>query len=574
MDPAMNHSLIKKVIILLIGILVTSFLFLAGMSLTYDSFYKRNIIDMTDGTSSRWTASIDRRLDAIYEHLYDVCSFLYRKVEIREGASEMDFSVRKEVQDFLESKILTSADISAIYVWDSESDLYLYFTNPTLNASTVYNLKLFLKQYCLELNSSISNHSWEVVDILEEAYYYKSIKFGKYYVGAVSSCRNYYMDGMDDTSWHEFCFCLYSDGQLHYCNGNRELADSFDTSRTESYFDNGNAVSIIPQNFSDASCVYIFEANSVQIPWRLASSLMILDSALCVVLVLALFSLLNRRVRGPIRELVKANNILSEGNYEYNLDVTKAGSSEFEELYTSFNKMSDQIGNLTIESYDLRIKREHNRLKMLRAQMKPHTFLNAISTISNMTYTGKGEDIRKYISSFASFTRYMLNTSGDWTTVREELGHIDNYVKMQQIRFPESIELSYDISPEIREVKIPYLILFSLVENSFKHAMTLVNTMYVSISGDWYQEEGFSGIRLIEEDNGNGFSDEALSEIEKAETDAPYVKEHLGLTNVRYSLNLIYGRDDLLRLSNKPDGGAHIELLIPIQENDDETTGL
>ena len=101
--------------------------------------------------------------------------------------------------------------------------------------------------------------------------------------------------------------------------------------------------------------------------------------------------------------------------------------------------------------------------------------------------------------------------------------------------------------------------------------MTLTDKTYITISGEYYSEEGFDGFRLIEEDNGPGFSKEALKIIETAEADDPYTKEHLGLTNVRYSLNLIYKRDDLLRISNREEGGAHIELLIPSKEVEDET---
>ncbi|MBP5660147.1 MAG: hypothetical protein J6X08_02310, partial [Lachnospiraceae bacterium] len=162
----------------------------------------------------------------------------------------------------------------------------------------------------------------------------------------------------------------------------------------------------------------------------------------------------------------------------------------------------------------------------------------------------------------------------DWTTVEEELNHIKNYVSMQKIRFPNSIDIKFDCPEEVMLKRIPYLILFSLVENSFKHAMTLVNTMYVKISGEVYEEPGFKGIRLVEEDNGSGFSEEALAKIKNPETDEMFTKEHLGLTNVRYSLKLIFNRDDLLRLSNKEDGGAQVELLIPYGEYEDETFGM
>ena len=43
-------------------------------------------------------------------------------------------------------------------------------------------------------------------------------------------------------------------------------------------------------------------------------------------------------------------------------------------------------------------------------------------------------------------------------------------------------------------------------------------------------------------------------------------KGHLGLSNIRHTLQFTYHRQDLLRLSNKEDGGARAEILIPIEE--------
>ena len=325
---------------------------------------------------------------------------------------------------------------------------------------------------------------------------------------------------------------------------------------------------------ANASTVYIIQPQPFKMSLNLLLWFLVLDSAICVLLVFILVDDLNRRITAPVNKLIEANRQLAEGNLDYRMDPSEAGSSEFEGLYNSFNNMSEKLENLTIESYDLKLKREQNRLKMLRAQMHPHTFLNAISTVSNMTYTSTPEKIREYISAFARFTRYMLNKANDWTTVAEEIHHIQTYVTMQKIRFPDSIEITFDCPVEVQQVRIPYLILFSLVENSFKHAMTLVNTMYITIKGEKYEEEGFTGIRLIEEDNGNGFSDEAIAKLEDPEHNELFTKEHLGLTNVRYSLNIIYKRDDLLRLSNKPEGGAHIELLIPEEEKIDETVSM
>ncbi|MBR4462001.1 MAG: histidine kinase [Erysipelotrichaceae bacterium] len=569
----MKNSFIRKVAILLAGVLITSLLFFVAMSVTYKTFYEQSVLNVAEKISYSWASDIDRRLYTIYEHIYDLCATVYNSGAVHSGSEEMDLTTRKTVQDAMQSKLMASSDLSVVFLVDTESDLYFYYSNGTLSQTQNSALKLFVRQYCLEHSSSIGNKIWEIVHVLDEGYYYKAVKLGKYYIGALSDCKTYRLNDTLDSLMNDTCMIMDEEGFI-LCQGDESLSGYVDEDRTGSYISKGFAVCTSTQKYADATAVYIRKNEGTDIPWKIVSLFLIADSALCVFLVGLSIHNLNHRVRIPISQLVTADKQLADGNFDYKLDIGEAGSSEFEELYSSFNDMSDQIEHLTIETYDAEIKRQQNQLKMLRAQVKPHTFLNAINTINNMTYTSDPEQMRRYIQAFASFTRYMLNKSADWSTVNDELKHIDSYVEMQKIRFPHSIEISYDCSPEVLIEKIPYLTLFSLVENSFKHAMTLVDTMYVSIKGESYEEEGFKGIRLIEEDNGPGFTKEALDKLANVDRDDLFTKEHLGLTNVRYSMNLIYHRDDLLRLSNKPEGGARIELLIPEGDNEDETADL
>ena len=183
-----------------------------------------------------------------------------------------------------------------------------------------------------------------------------------------------------------------------------------------------------------------------------------------------------------------------------------------------------------------------------------------------MTYVSPPEEIRAYIASFARYVRYMLNMSSTWTTVAGELDHIRNFLKMQETRFPGSITCTLECPPEEENHPIPFLLLFTLVENSIKHAMTLYEPLGITLTCQRVEEENFTGIRLTEEDTGSGFTREALDKLFENNPDSLFVKEHLGLTNVRYTLKLIYRRNDLLRISNRECGGAHIEIYIPDQE--------
>lgn len=569
----MKRSFIKKISKLLAGVLITSLLFFSTASLAYQHFLNENVISMANNVASSWTNDIDRRLNTIYEHIYDLSTNIYNKTAVHSGSKEIDVMVRQEIQDNAQSKLMASNDLANIFVIDTESDLYLYYNNRTINSSQSVALKLFVQQYSLEHQSSINNRTWDVISVLDNRYYYKAVKLGKYIVGAMSDCSHYRLNEMMDSLLNDTCLII-SDDVYAISQGDESLIKLVDEDKDGSYITKGYVCCVNEQKYANAKTVYICKASGTNVYWQVIAVSLIIDGALCVLLVVLSIHNLNRKVRNPISQLVDADKQLSSGNFDYKLSIDDAGSSEFEELYTSFNDMSNKIAHLTIEQYDAEIKRQQNQLKMLRAQVKPHTFLNAINTINNLTYTGRPEDIRAYIAAFASFTRYMLYKAKDWTTVEDEIKNIDNYAKMQQIRFLDSIDITYDIKPEIYSEQIPYLILFSLVENSFKYAMTLENMAHIHITGDYYEEEGFKGFRLIEEDDGPGFSNEALEKLVTAEADDPFTKEHLGLTNVRYSLNLIYKRDDLLRISNRSEGGAHIELLIPEMEREDETTSM
>ena len=571
----MKNSLIRRTIVLINSIVITSLLFFVAIAYFYNYYYSQSLVKDNSRFAVSWTSSIDSRLNNLYEHLYDLSAFVYNNSEVAPGSVTMNYDDKRKIMDVINAKIRASSDLTALFVIDTESDVILYADSSTLNSTIKNYLKVYLKEYSVNHNFSINNRIWSVVDFLGDKYCYNALKLGKFVIGAVSDIGLYKIDvPYEVLDYKDIYTYLENDGIIYSINSNDELIDSIDINKNEGYFIKGYVV--IPtrlQNISGTT-YFVNKVENISVISRMAFIFMIIDSAICAGLAIALIYNIKRRVNTPILELVSANKKLSSGDFAYKLKTEKAGSDEFEELYKSYNEMSDKIRNLTIEQYDAEIKRQQNQLKMLRAQVKPHTFLNAINTINNMTYTGKPDDIRKYISAFASFTRYMMYKAKDWTTVEDEIKNIDNYTKMQQIRFPESIEIIYDIDPEIYTEQIPYLILFSLVENSFKHAMTLTDKAYITIKGEYYEEEGFKGFRLIEEDNGPGFSKEALEKIINAEADDPFTKEHLGLTNVRYSLNLIYKRDDLLRISNRTEGGAHIELLIPEQEIDDEIVGM
>ncbi len=552
----MFRSWWKKVITLLIAILFTVAVFLAWTSYNFSRQYRDTIVQENSASLKMWSNQMTSRVNAIYEHVYELLITLYNNTELRSDTPIMNARTKIKIIDMMEEKLLVSEDADAFFVYDSHNDFFLFSAKSSLSGPEILGLKEFTRGNAVELREQFGSKTWRIVSVKGSDYLFKSVQLGKYTVGTVSNTKYYAIeDSYSVLGVEPVCLLSTQDGEFAFGkSGAGEERDS-------------NLVTVcaaVP--VLQGEVTLSVRPDTMFGGGNLLSLLLILDSALCVVLVIVLLIVLNRDVARATRELVFANQALASGQKDYRLDPKTAGSQEFAILYQSFNDMAEQILRLRIEAYDMAIREEENKLSMLRAQIKPHSFLNAITTISNMTYASRPEEIRAYIASFARYVRYMLNMSSPWTTVAGELDHIRNYLKMQETRFPGSINCTMDCPPELQSRPIPFLLLFTLVENSFKHAMTLYEPLGITITCQRVEEENFSGIRLVEEDTGSGFTQEALDKLFETNPDSLFVKEHLGLTNVRYTLKLIYHRNDLLRISNREGGGAHIEIRIPDQE--------
>ncbi len=570
MKDMLNFKSWRKVVVILLALIfLCSTVSLFATIYSYQNQINQSYENENSYMCDKWVANADTRLTMIYEQLYDVFVTLYDDTQFQKDPNNIDVFTAKEIVEMLQKKTIASNDISAIFLYDINSEYYTYNANSKSTIVKLPMVKGYLKEICVEDNTFLSDHSWSIRYIGGNAYFYKCVKMGRFIVGAVSDCSLYrFSDNVPDSDVATF----FLDGnEIIHNSGNEDLKSRIELGVEGTVQRYGHFLSVLAGENTGIKGTLIVKHNGSGI--NAFSGLMFLANAVLeIVLIVILFGYIRRRILKQTNELIVATQEVSKGNLDYRIDTDDVGSDEFVELYNNFNNMTSEITNLKIAQYDMKIKEEQNKLRMLRGQLRPHAFMNGITTISNLTYDNDSEKVRDYIYQFSQFTRYMLNTSNEWVTIKEELKQIENYVEMQKIKFPNSIDYVYDIEKGIEEEKIPYLLLFSQVENSFKHAMSLIQTLHIYIKCERYEEEGFKGIRLIEEDDGDGFSKEAIEKLEA--NDNMFTKEHIGLTNTKYTLHILYNRDDLLRISNKETGGARIELLIPEKGDSDETADM
>ena len=123
------------------------------------------------------------------------------------------------------------------------------------------------------------------------------------------------------------------------------------------------------------------------------------------------------------------------------------------------------------EKAQLQVQNKEMQLNLLKSQINPHFLFNTLNSISTLVGVSK-EKARKVISQLSNVIRYTLETGEHhFVPLQDELVFIDNYIKIQQVRFSESFEVEKNIDPECIKMQIPPMVLQPLVENAVKYGV-------------------------------------------------------------------------------------------------------
>lgn len=123
------------------------------------------------------------------------------------------------------------------------------------------------------------------------------------------------------------------------------------------------------------------------------------------------------------------------------------------------------------EKSELQLKNKEMQISLLKSQINPHFLFNTLNSISTLMHSSK-EQARKVITQLSDIFRYALDShGGERVKLIEEIDFIENYVRIQQVRFGDRLKFVKNIDPACFTTLIPPMILQPLVENSVKYGI-------------------------------------------------------------------------------------------------------
>lgn len=180
---------------------------------------------------------------------------------------------------------------------------------------------------------------------------------------------------------------------------------------------------------------------------------------------------------------------------------------------------------------DLMLRANRSELRALRAQINPHFLFNALNTVAGLI-PDRPERAEQTIEELAEVFRYTLHRSErEWVRLDEELEAVRSYLNIEQARFGESFTFDIETSRYSEAIRIPAMIISTLVENAVKHGVSALTTPGVV---EVRVVVNSSRLRIEVRDNGVGFQNPASSAMEQGESG-------YGLRNIRERLRAYFG---------------------------------
>lgn len=279
------------------------------------------------------------------------------------------------------------------------------------------------------------------------------------------------------------------------------------------------------------------------------------------ILILAAYLLyLSVRLIKPVKNLTLQMNRIKNGDFS-SCQIPDGLDRELSEVYEAMNSMTIEIEHLKIDVYEEKLRKQEANMQLLQMQIKPHFFLNTLTTIMGFAQAKDYEMVQKMTLCLSKHFRYILYR-GNFISLEEELEHIQNYLEIQRIKKQTKFQYEIQVEEEMYEEEIPILSLQTLVENAIKHSLN--EKVRIKIQGIQKEENGRGYLILCVDDNGNGFSENLLQELNQGKKITTLKKDGgIGLYNVMQRLAILYHGEASIVFSNRKEGGAHIEVKIP-----------
>lgn len=472
--------------------------------------------------------------------------------------------------DKLRKDVLLYSRIDVYYVYIPSEDILIYGSNGKINGTEIGNVNNEIKQICAERSGTDEKYNWSPVQIHDEWYLNCSFEKNEIYAGAWVKASS-----LIETENQEDAFRIFisnrnqplTDNPLLACPG-LELKGDFDT-----YYLTGEKEEYLVTGNASERCEMVFL--TVDTVKNLLGGYSYLKQLLLIffigiISVIILYTMIIRRVvLRPLMGLMDSINRVRGGDMNSRVALNNT-TVEFSTLSHIFNDMVDNIESLKIQVYEEKLGQQQEELEKLQLQVHPHFYLNSLGIIFNLAKIQDYERLQLMTKSLIEYFRFIFRSSEKYVLLRDEIENVENYLKIQEIRYPEMVCADIRVDQQLQDLKVPPLLVYTFVENSIKYAIDCEKMIVIEIECKVVEVNTENFLFVQVSDNGRGYDREILHRLNAGMEIVDSERAHIGIFNLRRRISILYHGSVTMEFKNRPQGGAVVELLLPLYEEEKE----
>ena len=285
------------------------------------------------------------------------------------------------------------------------------------------------------------------------------------------------------------------------------------------------------------------------------------------VIVLVLYLVISRIVGKLLRDFDVFSSCIKEvekGNL--NVRIPVLSQLEVNDMAIEYNKMLCKVTELMDTAVRREVMVKEAQIRSLEKQINSHFLYNVLDAIRMMAEVKGIYNVSDALLALARMFRYNLKVDSHYVLLQEEITYLENYLKLCNIRYDYYITLSENITDEVRNLKVPKIILQPIAENSIVHGLDELaedTTIYLKV----YQKEKVAYIEMT--DMGKGMDEAELQNVRGTVTfggGGEHSTNGIGLHNIHERIQLMYGSEYGVEVYSKKQCYTKIVLKIPVQK--------
>ena len=191
------------------------------------------------------------------------------------------------------------------------------------------------------------------------------------------------------------------------------------------------------------------------------------------------------------------------------------------------------------------------QLQLLQAQIEPHMLFNTLANLQGLI-SFDPDRAQLLLDQLIQYLRATLSSSrAGTTTLAQEFALMHAYLGLMAVRMGARLDYTLDLPDDLRQMKLPPMLLQPLVENAIQHGLEpKIEGGHISVRASL---DG-ALLNLTVSDDGLG-----LDHPEQTKG------TELGVANIRERLQVMYGNSASLSLDANHAGGVTARLTFPLQ---------